>query len=130
MTFDDLKTQNARVVESLEALPGIYASAERELAAARSNVNTAKDALDDAELEAELNATIDGKNAEERKRQKLAAIAAHPGVKAAKAHLYKTESQILEKEAQVKEYSIKFRAAIALAELQSARMNFFSKVRK
>lgn len=130
MTFDELKEQNNRIMESLEALPEIYAGAERLLAETRANLNVAKDAVSDAELEAELSAVIDGKNAEERKRQKLEALSNHPGVKMAKQNLYAIEAQILEKEAEVKEYSLKFRAAIALAELQTARMNFFSKVSK
>ena len=128
MTFDELKSQNAYIIESLEAMPEIYATAERELAAARTSINEAKDMLSDAELEAELSAVIDGKNAEERKLQKQEAIASSPTVQAAKKNLYTCEARILEKEAEVKEYSIKFRAVIAFAELQTARMNFFSKI--
>lgn len=128
MTFDELKEQNQRIMESLDALPNIYAQAEHDLADARGKLNAAKDLLSDAELEAELNAIIDGKNAEERKRQKEEALLKSPAVQHAKSNLYSLETQIMEKEAEVKEYSIKFRSTIALAELQAARMNFFSKI--
>lgn len=109
--------------EMLRALPGIIGGLEAEQAAMVNLLREAKANLEDAELNATLQAPQDGKNAEARKLELAAALAKDENVKKFKKEVMRYESEIEMNEAETKSKRREFQAAVALAELHSARIN-------
>jgi hypothetical protein len=124
------KELNERIVDDLQIIPDELREAEIILGKARQALDERKTILADAEFDAEINAVIDGKNAEERKRQARQAIAESDAVRLAQNELYAAESELIELEANVKAISRRFNASLALAELQAARLNLMARYNK
>jgi len=125
-----MKELNEEIIQHLRHIPEELREAEILLGKANQSIVEAKEAVSDAELDAEINATIDGKNAEERKRQLKEALANYPPVNTAKKNLNSLEMEVIELESNVKSIGRMFRANLALAELQAARMNLLAKYQK
>lgn len=121
---------NQQIIDDLMLIPDELRQAEIIVGQARRALSEQKTILEDAQFDAEINATIDGKNAEERKRQVKQAIAESDAVKLAQNELYAQESELIELEANVKAIARKFQASMALAELQAARLNLMAKYQK
>ena len=124
------KELNQRIIEDLLVIPNELREAEIIQAKAKQSLDEQKGIVSDAEFDAELNAVIDGKNAEERKRQLKQAIAESSAVQLAQTELFAQEAELIELEANTVAISRRFRAALALVELQSARMNLLAKYPK
>ena len=124
------KELNLRIVENLLIIPDELREAEIILGNAKLKENELKAQLSDAEFDAEINAIIDGKNAEERKRQLKQAISESSVVQLVANELMAQEAEIITIEANVKAISRNFRANLALAELQAARLNLMAKYPK
>lgn len=121
---------NQQIIDDLMLIPDELRQAEIIVGQARRALSEQKTILEDAQFDAEINAVIDGKNAEERKRQVKQAIAESDAVKLAQNELYAQESELIELEANVKAIARKFQASMALAELQAARLNLMAKYQK
>jgi hypothetical protein len=109
--------------DALRALPGIIGGIEAEAASLLNCKREARANLEDAELNATLNAPQDGKNAEARKLEAQAALAKNETVKKFKKEVMRYEAEIEMNEAEAKSKRLEFQAAVALAELHSARIN-------
>lgn len=124
------KEINQRIMENLLIIPNELREAEIILGNAKLKENDLKAQLADVEFDAELNAVIDGKNAEERKRQLKQAISESTAVQLVTNELMAQEAEIITIEANVNAISRNFRANLALAELQAARLNLMAKYPK
>jgi len=124
------KELSARIVGDLARLPNELHNLESFLSASRTTLSQQRADLEAARLDAVINAVVDGKNAEARKLQQEQAVAASPNVKLAEQAASETESVIANTEVDVKRLSRQFQATLALAELQSARLNALSTYRK
>src|SRR3990167_3821972 len=112
--------------------PSPNTNAEKELtmiATLRTDLSNAKAALKDAELNAQVNAEIDGKNAEARKLQMENAVRNSPEVIAASVHASQAESAVALAELDAKSLGRQWRGALALAELQAAKINWMARSR-
>lgn len=120
----------ARITADLLSLPDELRRVESLSAQFRAELSAAKAALADAELAAQINAVPDGKNAETRKLQTDKAIHDDPTTQAARARVYELESALSAAEVDAKGLSRQWSAALALAELQAAKINFFVRANK
>lgn len=120
--FND-KDLNERVVAELTDLPSQLATLERDAQDKRDAVRVCEIDLKDAETEAVINAVIAGKNETERKMQQQQAIASSKTVSEARGNLAQVASELSQIEINIKQLERKFRAALALAEFQAARLN-------
>lgn len=116
--------------EALRVLPGVIGGIEAEQASMLNLKREAQANLEDAELNATLNAPNDGKNADERKVKIQAALSNDPNVKKYRKEVLRYESEIEMNEAEAKSKRREFQAAVALAELHSARINAMHRVNK
>lgn len=116
--------------EALRVLPGVIGGIEAEQASMLNLKREAQTNLEDAELNATLNAPNDGKNADERKVKIQAALSNDPNVKKYRKEVLRYESEIEMNEAEAKSKRREFQAAVALAELHSARINAMHRVNK
>lgn len=107
----------------LRGLPAVIGSIESEAAALLNCKREAQANLEDAELNATLNAPMDGKNAEARKIELAAHLAKDEMVKKLKKEVMRYEAELEMNEAEAKTKRREFQAAVALAELHSARIN-------
>lgn len=130
LTLPTDKELSARIVEGLTCLPDELQSLESFLVTLRTTLGQQRAALESARLNAVINAVVDGKNAESRKLQQEQAVAASPEVKLAEQAVNETESTIANAEVDAKRLARQFQAVMALAELQSARLNAMSTFRK
>jgi len=124
------KELSARIVEGLSRLPDELHNLESFLVTLRTTLGQQHASLESARLDAIINAVADGKNAEARKLQQEQAVAASPAVHSAEQAASETESAIANTEVDAKRLSRQFQAVMALAELQSARLNAMSTFRK
>jgi len=124
------KEFNQKIMDNLLIIPAELREAEILLGQANQKYNELKARLSDAEFEAELSAVIDGKNAEMRKRQLRQAITESPTVQLVKNEMMAQEVDIITLEASVKAEARAFRANLALAELQAARLNLMARYEK
>jgi hypothetical protein len=124
------KELSARIVGDLIRLPDELHNLESFLATLRTTLGQQRADLEAVRLDAVINAVVDGKNAETRKLQQEQAVAASPGVVAALSAANETESTIANAEVDAKRLARRFQAALALSELQSARLNAMSTYRK
>lgn len=114
----------------LTELPSVIGGIEAEQAAMQNLKREALANLEDAELNATLNAPQEGKNAEARKLEAQAALAKDETVKKFKKEVMRYEAEIEMNEAEAKSKRREFQAAIALAELHAARINAMYRVNK
>jgi hypothetical protein len=124
------KELSARIVGDLIRLPDELHNLESFLSTSRATLSQQRADLEAARLDAVINAVVDGKNAEARKLQQEQAVAASPSVKLAEQAVNETESTIANAEVDTKRLARQFQATLALAELQSARLNAMSTYRK
>lgn len=122
------KEINQTITSQLLALPEEMYGLESTLGVMRQTLGNHRRDLEDAELEAQINAVLDGKNEEARKLQRAKAVSESPAVKAKRAELTEVEFQIVQTEADLKRLARQFQGAIALAELQAARTYLMSKL--
>jgi hypothetical protein len=116
--------------DALRMLPVTIGGIEAEQASMVNLKREAQANLEDAELNATLNATMEGKNAEARKLEAQAALAKDETVKKFKKEVMRYEAEIEMNEAEAKSKRREFQAAVALAELHSARLNAMNRVNK
>lgn len=114
----------------LREMPSAIGGIEAEAAALINCKREAQAALEDAELTAMLNAPQDGKNAEARKLEQQAFVAQSEVVKKLRKEVMKYEAELEMNEAEAKCKRREFQAAVALAELHSARINAMYRVQK
>lgn len=122
------KEVNQLITGQILDLPEEMFGLESTLGVMRQTLSNARRDVEDAELEAQINAVVDGKNEEARKVQRAKAVAESAAVKAKRAELSEIEFQIVQTEADLKKLSRQFQGAIALAELQAARANLMCKL--
>lgn len=124
------KELTARITADLLSLPDELRRAESLGAQFRAELAAAKAALADAELTAQINAVPDGKNAEARKLQADKAVHDDPTAQAARAKVYELESAVSAAEVDAKGLVRQWSAALALCELQAAKINFYHDQKK
>lgn len=109
---------------ALRALPDAIGAIEFDGAMLVNAMRESKANLEDAELNATLNAQMPEKsNADSRKLIIEAALAHDPNVKKFRSEVLRIEGEIETNEADAKTKRREFQAAIALAELHAARIN-------
>lgn len=123
------KELTARVTADLLGLPDQLRSMDMLIAGMRTEIGAAKRALEEAELDAQINAVVDGKNAEARKLQQEQAVRGSLAVREAREALSEREAELAAAETDYKALSRRWTAALALAEMQSAKINFLARVR-
>lgn len=121
------KELTERIVYDLDALPGQMNALEQDLITLRENRRVSEIDVKNTELEATINAVIDGKNETQRKQQQAQAVEGSRTVKEARAKLAQAEAEIASAELNVKMLSRKFQAALALSEFQAARINLMAR---
>lgn len=128
MTIAELpdKTITQAATADLLALPDQLRSAETTVANLTIDLRQAKSEAASAELDAQINAAPDGKNAEARKLQLEAAVNASPAVAAARDRVALLEAELATAEVEQTALARKYRAALALAELQAAKITFMA----
>ena len=120
----------ARITIELIGLPDELRSLETVISALRQQVATCKAAADVAELDAVINAADKigaGKNAEQRKVLQEQAVQVSNAVQHARASVAEAESALANAETDAKHLSRRWTAALALAELQAAKINFLAR---
>lgn len=115
------------ITDRLLSLPAEIQAHETMLAGYRNALSDAKSELSEAELEAQINCNAEGKNAETRKLQLEKAVNDSRTVKEARTKISQYEGSIMFAEAEYKGLVRQWQAALALAELQSAKINFLAK---
>lgn len=124
------KELTAYIVTTLRGAPDELARVEAELSNQRYELDTSRRQLEAAELDAKINAVITGKNAEERKLQGEQALMGNSTVKIQRDYVAGVEANIAGQEVEQKKLSRQFQAAMALAELQAARMHLMTTVNR
>lgn len=120
------KELNGYLIGVLRGSPEELQGLEHILAAQRVNLSKARADAEQDELDARINAVVNGKNAEERKLQADAAVSSSAAVRVSRNIVAEIETTIAESEVDQKMLSRRFQSALALAELQSARLNLMS----
>lgn len=123
---EDRELTQTATRELLE-LPAAMRDMEVALAGFTSDARLVKSELEDAELSAQINCTADAKNAEGRKLQLESAVANDGQVLALRGRLAGLETQRATAEADFNDLHRRFRAALAIAELQTAKINYRTK---
>ena len=108
---------------ALRGLPDEIGTIEFDGAMLANALRESKLNLEDAELNATLQAPQDGKNADARKLEVAAAVSKNEAVKKYRSEVMRIEGEIETNEAEAKTKRRQFQAAIALAELHAARIN-------
>jgi predicted nucleotidyltransferase len=117
--------------DALRSLPEVIGGVESEQAAMVNLKREAQANLEDAELNATLNAPMPEKsNADTRKLAIESALAKDETVKKFKKEVQRYEAEIEMNEAEAKSKRREFQAAVALAELHAARINAMHRVQK
>jgi hypothetical protein len=119
-----------RIISDLLTIPDELLKAESFQSALREQLSDAEAALKDAELNAQINAPMTGANAEKRKLDSAAAVAASPEVKAARQKVIEFETAIAAQENGIKQLSRRFNASMQLADYMAARINLSARVQK
>lgn len=108
---------------ALRTLPDAIGTIEFDGAMLVNALRESKANLDDAELNATLQAPQDGKNSDARKLEVATAISKDAAVQTFRKEVMRIEGEIETNEAEAKTKRREFQAAIALAELHAARIN-------
>lgn len=117
----------ARIISDLLQIPDELQKAEATQARLQVELSTWKANAKDAETDAMINAP-GGKNDDERKKNAAQAIMASPAVKQARNKVGELEAAISAAEVDTSYMRHRWQGAIALAELQAARLNAMSKI--
>ena len=121
MTDADL---TAFITRELTSLPSEMASSEREMSNIALDLRVARADLDDEILTVQVNTNADGKNAETRKLQLEKAAFDSTPVQDARSKVVGLESMHLGAEARFNELLRRYKAAIVLGEMQTAKINY------
>jgi hypothetical protein len=121
------KELTERIFADLIRLPAEIRAVELDIVDLRSTLNAAKNDLENAELDARINAVIDGKNETARKQQADIAITNSSAVRNARTKIAATENELAAREVETKTLSKQWQGAMAMAELQAARLNLTAK---
>jgi hypothetical protein len=124
------KELTAHIVATLRGVPEELAKTETYLSEQRYELAKSRAQLEATELDAKINAVVNGKNAEERKLQADQAVMGNSAVKIQREYVAGVEANIAGKEVEQKKLSRQFQAAMALAELQAARFHLMTTVNK
>jgi hypothetical protein len=117
--------------DALRMLPAIIGGIEAEQASMVNMKREAQANLEDAELNATLNAPMPEKsNADARKLIVESTLAKDEAVKKLRKEVMRYEAEIEMNEAEAKSKRREFQAAVALAELHSARLNAMHRIQK
>jgi hypothetical protein len=117
--------------DALRMLPAIIGGIEAEQASMVNLKHEAEANLDDAELNATMQAaSVVYKNADLMKVGVKSAVASDEAVRKFKKEVMRYEAEIEMNEAEAKSKRREFQAAVALAELHSARLNAMHRVSK
>lgn len=114
-------------VGELKGIPEELRVAELNLANIALDLRHTKADLANAELDAQINCVADAKNAEGRKLQLDAAAAKNPEVQALRLKLVEIESIQIGAEASYNDLHRRYRAALAITELQTAKISYLAK---
>lgn len=114
----------------LMALPALVRDAELLMQDLAQSVRETKRLLAEAEVDAQINATADGKNAEQRKLQLEAAVFNNASVQALRATLSAQEQQAVTAEVDYSGLHRRWKTALALAELQTAKITYLATFKK
>ena len=115
---------------ALRTIPQEIGGTEAMIAALTRDKKAAEQRLEDAELNAQMRAEVKGSNAEARKIEMKAAISKDPDYRAAQKEIAEYEGEIEIQQAEMNSKRREFQAAIALAELHAARINFMAKLQR
>ena len=107
---------------ALRQLPIDLTGAYTMIAVLQNAKREAVEKLEDAELTVLLSAPADGKNEATRELQRKQALRDSSDVKAARSDVDRYDAEIELQEAEIKGKQAEYRAALALAELHSARI--------
>ena len=110
----------------LMVLPSQVHDAEVLLADLNFQVREHKRLLDEAETDAQINAVVDGKNAETRKLQLEQAVSNNAGVLQMRGTLTGLEAQYISAEVDFNGLHRRWKSALALAELQAAKIGYLA----
>lgn len=124
------KELTARVTADLLSLPTEMNRIESLLTDLRLELDSARTALKDAQLDAKINAVPGGKNEDERKLKTEKAVAADPRCAELRAKLADLETTQANAESGQKELARRFQAALYLCDLQTAKINFLARAGK
>ena len=130
MTIPNTRELTERIFTDLDALPAQIGAMELDTVDMRHQLRDAERALENAELDAVINAVIDGKNETVRKQQERQAITNSITAQAAKDRVNQLQAQIGAHEVNTKTLMRQYQAAMAMAELQAARLNMMAKYTK
>lgn len=114
----------------LMTLPKLLRQAETLVFDLNLSARETKRLLGEAETDAQINATVTGKNAESRKLELEAAVNNDPSVEAIHATLSNVEQQYALAEADYNDLGRRWKAAVALAELQAAKIRWLATFEK
>lgn len=124
---NDDKELTQRAANELSTLPDEMHEAELQMANLGMDLRVAKQDLADAEIEAQINCAADAKNAEGRKLQLEKAILESAAVQAARSKVVGLEAMQVGAETRYSDLHRRFRAALAITELQTAKINYLAK---
>jgi hypothetical protein len=119
-----------RIISDLLTVPDDLMTAESAQTGRRKLLGDAKEALKDAELQAQINTPLKGSNPEARKLESAAAIANSQEVRDAKRKVVELETAIAAEENAITHLSRRFNATMTLAEYMAARINLTARVQK
>lgn len=120
------KDVTAYATAELMALPALVQAAEQALSDLGQSMKAIKVSLSEAELDAQLNAPVDAKNAEGRKLQLEAAVTNSDIVQGLRGTLAGTEAQYAAAEVDYNAFHRRWKTALALAELQAAKIRYLA----
>lgn len=116
----------AYATSELMALPALVRDAEQLMSDLGQTVRSIKLSLAEAEIDAQINVTPDAKNAEGRKLQLEAAVNNSDTVQGLRGTLAGTEQQYATAEVDYNALHRRWKTAMALAELQAAKIRWLA----
>lgn len=132
-TFPTDKEVTAEITARLLYLPDEMKRLEDAMTAMRTNVAQSKLEIEEAKKEAVINGSADianGKNAEHRKILHDQAVKENLLVRQRQAELFEREAVLSNAENEAKLLARKWQAALALAELQAAKINYLARAQR
>lgn len=114
-------------VGELKGIPEELRMAELNMANIALDLRHTKADLAEAEMDAQINCVADAKNAEGRKLQLEQAAAKSPEVQALRLKLVEIESIQVGAEAAYNDLHRRYRAALAITELQTAKISYLAR---
>lgn len=120
------KDITAFAAAELMALPALVRTAETLLADLGQTVRATKQLLAEAETDAQINATVTGKNAESRKLELEAAVNSSAAVTTCRGQLAALEQAYAAADVDYSSLHRRWKSAMALAELQAAKIRYLA----